>query len=332
MRAVWYERFGAAREVLEVGNLPTPEPAAGELRVRLATSGVNPSDVKLRAGGRPGIAGLPWPRIVPHSDGAGTVDAVGPGVDPGWIGRRVWVWNAQWQRPMGTAAEAVALPEDQVAPLPDPVSFEVGAGLGIPALTAAHCVFCDGPVEGQTVLVSGGGGTVGHLAVQFARLGGARVIATVGRPEDAARARGAGADAVVDFRRESVAGRIRELTDGAGVDRAVEVEFGANADMLAEVMRPHGRIAAYGSALAPRPELPFYPMMFKGVVLTFVLVYLLTEAERAAAVKRVDDALAAGRLDVPVSAVFDLADAAAAHEAVEAGGRAGAVVVRMGRT
>lgn len=328
MRAVWYERFGPAREVLTLGDLPTPEPAAGELRVRLAASGVNPSDVKLRAGGRPGMADPPWPKIVPHSDGAGTVDAVGACVDAAWVGRRVWVWNAQWQRPLGTAAEAVVLPESRVAPLPDGVPFEVGAGLGIPALTAAHGVFCDGPVDGRTVLVSGGGGTVGQLAVQFARHGGARVIATVGRPQDADRARAAGADAVVDFRREPVARRVLDLTGGAGVDRAVEVEFGANADLLAEVIKPRGRIAAYGSALAPRPELPFYPLMFKGVVLTFVLVYLLEGAERAAAVARVNEALAAGRLDVPVSAVFDLADAAAAHEAVEAGGRAGAVVLR----
>lgn len=328
MRAVFYERFGPASEVLTLGDLSTPEPGEGEVRVRLAASGVNPSDVKLRAGGRPGMTEPPYPRIIPHSDGAGTVDAVGPQVDPSWVGRRVWVWNAQWQRAFGTAAEAVVLPVDQIAPLPDGVPFDVGAGLGIPALTAAHAVFCCGPVQGKTVLVSGGGGTVGHLAVQFARLGGARVMATVGRPEDHDRVLAAGAEAVVDFRREDVASRLADLTGGHGIDHAVEVEFGTNADVLAAVIRPRGSIAAYGSALAPRPEMPFYPLMFKAVTLKLVLVYLLDAAERAAAVDRVNEALATGDLDVAISATVPLAETAAAHRAVEAGGRAGAVIVR----
>ncbi|OYW84276.1 MAG: hypothetical protein B7Z20_11135, partial [Sphingobium sp. 32-64-5] len=180
MRAVWYEAIGSAADVLRFGEMETPQPGPGEVRVRLHASGVNPSDVKTRIGARAPIA---FPRVIPHSDGAGEIDAVGEGVSAARIGQRVWVWNAAWRRPFGTCAEYICLPEAQAVALPQGTSFEAGACLGIPASTACHAVFADGDVSGQTVLVTGGAGAVGHYAIQLARWGGARVIATVSGPE-----------------------------------------------------------------------------------------------------------------------------------------------------
>jgi len=216
MQAAFYESTGPAREVLHVGRIELPEPGPGEVRVRVACSGVNPSDVKTRAGLRNKT--LPFPRIVPHSDGAGVIDAVGAGVPAGRVGERVWIWNAAWKRAWGTAAECVVLPAAQAVHLPDEAGFEAGACLGIPALTAYHAAAVDGGVAGKAVLVAGGAGAVGHYAVQCARLLGARqVIATVSSDAKARLARDAGADLAVDYRREDAAARIREATAGAGV-------------------------------------------------------------------------------------------------------------------
>jgi NADPH:quinone reductase len=229
MRAAWYERNGPAREVLQVGEMPDPEPGRGEVRVRIHASGVNPSDWKTRAGSRP-MAG---PRVIPHSDGAGVLDRVGSGVPDERLGERVWVWNAQWKRPFGTAAEFVVLSEEQAVRLPESVSFEADACLGIPALTAHRAVIIDGSPEDQIVLVAGGAGSVGHYAIQFAKLlGAAQVIATVSSPEKAEHARQAGADAVINYRTEPVAERIMELTTGHGADRIVEVDLAGNARLL----------------------------------------------------------------------------------------------------
>ncbi len=216
MKAVWYEGFGPAGEVLVHGEMPAPEPGPGEVLVRLHASGVNPSDVKLRAGARPG-ARMEWPRIVPHSDGAGVIEALGQGVDRARIGQRVWIWNGQWRRPFGTAAEYIAVPDAQAVFLPGNVSFAEGACLGIPALTAWAAVMGDGPVEGRTVLVTGGAGSVGRYAVQMARVAGAEVITTVSGPEKAAHA--VGAHHVVNYREEDVPARILEITQGTGSSR-----------------------------------------------------------------------------------------------------------------
>lgn len=329
MKAVWYTATGPARTVLVTGTLPTPTPAAGEVLVRLHASGVNPSDVKARAGTRAGGSGMPFPLIVPHSDGAGIVVDVGAGVDAGRNGQRVWVWNAQWRRPRGTAAEYIALPAEQAVPLPDGISFAVGASLGIPAMTACHTVLGDGSVAGKTVLISGGAGTVGFLAVQFAHHDGARVIATAHGEPAMARVRAAGADVVLDYRDPDLARRILEANGGRPIDRAVEVEFGANAATLAAVIAENGRIVAYGSARDLNPVLPFYPLMFKAVTLEFALIYLLTGVQRAQAVARINADLAAGRLEVPVHTPFRLEDGAAAHEAVDTGNRTGAVVMEI---
>ena len=209
MRVAYYERNGSARDVLRVGEVETPQPARNEVRVRLHTSGVNPSDVKNRAGLTRKIA---FPRVIPHSDGAGEIEAVGEGVPACRIGERVWVWNGQWRRPFGTAAQFVVLPAEQAVPLPANTGMDDGACLGIPAYTAYHAVVLAGVKEGSTVLVAGGAGAVGHYAVQFAKRRKATVITTVSSPEKAAIARQAGADHVIDYRRENVGARVKAIT------------------------------------------------------------------------------------------------------------------------
>ncbi|WP_371223288.1 NADPH:quinone reductase [Roseovarius sp. 2305UL8-3] len=325
MRAISYDTFGPASEVLELGDLPTPTAEAGEVLVRLARSGVNPSDAKARAGARPGVTKPAFPRIIPHSDGAGVIEAVGAGVDAARVGERVWVWNGQWQRAFGTAAEYIALPAEQAVPLPDDVSLDHGATLGIPGLTAAHTVFGGGDVAGKTLLISGGAGAVGHNAVQLAKWGGATVIATcsAGASE---RVRAAGADHVLDYTSPDLAADILEASVG-GVDRAVEVEFGANAAMLAEVLRPGGTVAAYGSGKEMTPTLPFGPYLFKAITIDITLIYLLETAKRDTAIALLHGALQSGGLTPAIHAQFDLADCAKAHDAVMAPGRTGAVLL-----
>lgn len=327
MKAVVYRAFGAARDVLELEDMPRPEPGAGEVLVRVAFSGVNPSDVKARGGTRPGVTRPPFAEIIPHSDGSGVIEAVGAGVDPARIGQRVWVWNGQWQRPLGTCAEFIALPEGQAVILPEAVSLETGAVLGIPGLTAAQAVFGGGDVAGKTVLISGGGGTVGYLAVQLAHWAGARVIAT-GSPRDFDRIRAAGADVVLDYRSETLAADIVAANDGRLIDMGIEVEFGLNIAMMAEVMRPNGRVAIYGSGLNMVPTIAFGPILFKALTLDVILIYLQEPADRAMCIEKLHDALAEGGLSIPVQEVLPLEKAAQAHELVEQGGRAGAVLIR----
>ncbi len=327
MHAITYRRFGPAREVLTPEELETPRPGPGEVVVALAFSGVNPSDVKARAGSRPGVTEPPYPVIIPHSDGAGEIVELGEGVDRARLGQRVWVWNGQWRRAFGTAATHIVLPEQQAVALPATASFETGATLGIPGQTATHTVFHGGPVEGQTVLVQGGGGTVGYLALQLARWGGARVIATAS-PRDFDRLRAAGAEAVLDYADPDLARAILDANDGRPVERIVEVEFGTNAATDAEVIAENGRINAYGSARAMNPVIPFYGLMFKAVTLHMALIYLLTEEQRAETTRLLTRALEDGALSCPVESVFEMGDCAAAHEAVEAGGRGGSVLVR----
>lgn len=326
MKAITYRSFGPAAEVLTLKEMEPPRPGAGEVLVDVALSGVNPSDVKARAGARAGVTELPYPVVVPHSDGSGVISAVGDGVDPARIGQRVWLWNGQWRRAMGTCAEQIALPSAQAVPLPQGVSLETGAVLGIPGLTASHVVLSGGPVAGQTVLVHGGAGTVGYLAVQLAKWGGARVIATAGGSA-ADRVRAAGADAVLDYAEPDLTAAILDANKGQPVDRIVEVEFGVNAATDAAVIAENGRINAYGSAKAMAPELPFYPLMFKAVTLEMALVYLLTPSQRAAAIDQLHAALSAGALRIPVQKTYALDQSAAAHEAVEKGGRHGAILV-----
>jgi NADPH2:quinone reductase len=325
MRAAWYERTGPAREVLQVGELPTPEPGAGEVRVRLVTSGVNPSDVKTRGGLR--SAALPFARIVPHSDGAGVIDAVGAGVAASRVGERVWTWNAAWQRPNGTAAQYVVLPAAQAVPLPAEVSFEVGACLGIPALTALHAVLVDGGVAGRSVLVTGGAGAVGYYAIQMAKLAGAaRVFATVSGPEKARLAGEAGAEVALDYRSEDIAAGVQEVTGGAGVDRVIEVDFAANITASMAAVRNGGQIVAYGSG-KPEIPIPFFPAIVRNLLIRFFIVYNLEPQDRAKAISTLTDWLEQGRLRHLIAARHPLAAIADAHEQVERGGAVGNVVI-----
>lgn len=325
MLAAFYTRTGPARDVLNVGEIETPVAGTGEVRVKLACSGVNPSDVKSRGGVR--SRELPFPRIVPHSDGAGVIDAVGAGVPPQRVGERVWVWNAAWGRPMGTAAQYVVLPAAQAVPLPAATGFDAGACLGIPALTAWHAVHCNGGVDGRTVLVAGGAGAVGNYAVQFARLdGAARIIATVSSDEKAALARAAGADVTINYRSEDVSQRCLELTAGAGVDRIVELDLAANLKIDLAAIRKDGEITVYGSG-APEIAVPFFPSILKNVRLQFFIVYNLAEADRARAVSGVTALLAAGKLQHNIASRLPLSRIAEAHELVESGRSTGNVVL-----
>ncbi|MGB5864746.1 MAG: NADPH:quinone reductase [Sulfitobacter sp.] len=329
MRSVFYDRFGPATDVLNVDTIDTPPPVAGEVCVRLAFSGVNPSDIKARAGTRPGILKPPFPQVIPHSDGAGVIDAVGEGVNPDRIGTRVWIWNGQWRRAFGTASSHITLPAEQAVAMPDAVSFESGASLGIPGLTAAEAVFGAGEVAGKTLLVSGGGGTVGYLAVQLAVWGGARVIATCSA-RDMDRVKVAGAETVLDYRSSTLAEDIIAANDGVLIDRVLEVEFGANVAMNAEVITQNGTIAAYGSQIDMTPTLPFGPLLFKAVTLDVILIYLLPLAARQGHIDGLHRALTEGALQCPVAQVFLLEECADAHEAVRAGGRVGAVLLDCG--
>ncbi len=327
MRAAYYDRLGPAREVLQFGDLPLPEPASGEVRVRVRASGVNPSDVKMRLG--TGSAAAQFTRIVPHSDGAGEIDAVGSGVDRGRLGQRVWLWNARWNRPFGTCAEYVTLPEAQAVPLPAGTDFDSGACLGIPALTAWQAIATDGGCAGATLLVQGGAGAVGHYAIQIAKLHGARVIATVSGPEKAAVAAAAGADFTVDYKREDVVARIKALTDGKGVDRVIEVDLAANNKWLPPVVADYGLIVVYGSSAREIP-VSFGDSILGNIGYRFFIVYNQPSELRRRALDEVTRLLEAKRLRHAIGARFPLERVAEAHEAVESGRVTGNVVVTIG--
>ena len=327
MRAIAYTQTGAAADVLKPVDLPTPEPAAGEVRVRLRWSGVNPSDVKSRAGLRSKVPA--FPQIVPHSDGSGEIDAVGAGVSASRVGERVWLWNGQWQRAHGTAAQFIVLPAAQAVPLPAGVSGEAGACLGIPALTALHAVLTGGGVAGQRVLVAGGAGAVGHYAVQFARkLGAAQVVATISSDAKAALASAAGADQTIDYKREDLAARAMAFTSGAGFDRIIEVDAAANLATDLSMLAPGGDVVVYGSG-APEIALPFFPAIVKNAALRCFIVYNLAKAERERAIATLTSLLARGELQHNVSERLPLADCARAHQLVESGKAIGNVVLRI---
>lgn len=327
MQAAVYERTGAAREVLQLVELPDPQPGPGEVRVRLRWSGVNPSDVKTRAGLR--SAAMSYPLVVPHSDGMGVIDRVGPGVAEARIGERVWTWNAARGRAHGTAAQFITLPAAQAVRLPDGVADEAGACLGIPALTALHAVLTGGGVEGRRVLVHGGAGAVGHYAVQFARLLGARqVLATASTPEKAAIARAAGAEAVVDYRSDTAAGEIRAAAGGAGVDRVIELDLARNAELDAAVLVPGGECVIYGSS-DDRPAIPYFRFLAGNTVLRFFLVYHLADQDRRRAEAELGRLLEAGALEHRIAERLPLDRIAEAHERVEQGRAVGNVVLAL---
>ena len=323
MKAALYEATGPARDVLKVTEIERPEPGPGEVRVRVVVSGINPTDVKARSGAVPRpIDGFQ----IPDQDGAGVIDAVGPGVDPARVGQRVWLFLAAAGRKWGTAAEWTVVPERHAVPLPDNADMELGAMLGVPAITAHRCVFADGPVAGKTVLVAGGAGAVGHFSIELAKRDGARVIATVSSPEKGELARAAGADLVLNYRQQNVAEEVRAYAGRA--DRVVEVALGANLDTDLAVSGPETVVVTY-AATPPDPVLPVRACMSANVTLRFVLLYTVPETAVDQAVADITDALRAGALTpLPVHR-FRLDDIAAAHEAVEKG-VTGKVLIMIG--
>ena len=322
MLAGWYEKHGAARDVLRVGEQPDPAPGRGEVRVRLHASAVNPSDVKARAGSRPVI----HPRVIPNSDGAGEIDRVGPGVSKRRLRQRVWTYNGQWQRGSGTSAQYIALPGELAVPLPRKLAWAQGACLGIPVMTAHRCLFADGPIRGMTVLVAGGAGVVGHYAVQLARWAGARVIATVSSPEKAAHARKGGAHATIDYYTENVAERLDALTRGKGVDRVVDVELGINLPTYEKMLRPAAMIATYAAAAAQDSVLPSR-LRQRNITVRMVFVYTMPDAAKQQAIADIARWIATGRPKFAIAARFPLNEIAAAHETVESGKKIGHVIL-----
>ncbi len=324
MLAAFYERKGRARDVFVVATLPVPRPRPHDVVVRLAVSGVNPSDVKSR-NGRISME-MPFPYVIPHSDGAGVIAAVGAGVDAHRVGDRVWVYNAQWQRPHGTAAQYVVLPASQAVRLPDDVDFETGACLGIPAQTAHRAVHIDGSVAGKTVLVTGGAGAVGRYAIQFAKAAGASVLTTVSSAAKADAARHAGADVIIDYTTEDVAASIRAATGRSHVDRVIEVDMAANAGLYPSIIAKGGTIVCYGSGVDD-VALPVRMFRQSDVTLRFFLVYQLPLAARRAAISDISKMLKQRALSHAIAARFPIAGIAEAHDAVEAGLASGGNVV-----
>lgn len=325
MRAAIYKHKGSATDVLSIATLPKPELGAGEARVKLAFSGVNPSDVKSRAG----LSGstMDFEYVVPHSDGAGAVDALGDGVTSLEIGQPVWVFNGQWARAHGTCAEYITLPAAQVIALPDAVPPEVGASIGIPLMTAYHAITQCGSLLGRVVLVFGAAGSVGFYATQLAKLGCATTIAVVSGEEKAAVAKAAGADAVVNYRLENVAARVGEFTAGRGVDFIIEVDAAVNSRLYGDILARGGKVIVYGSGAADI-SIPFRSMITKFATLYFFVVYRLAADELKQITTGIGGLLERSLLRHPSVAIYELGDIVAAHERVERGANA-KVLVRL---
>jgi NADPH:quinone reductase len=324
MRAATFSQTGPAREVLHLGDVALPDLRPGEVRVRIATSGVNPSDVK-RRGAEPHGSPAEFPLVIPHSDGAGTIDAVGPAVRKERIGDRVWLWNAQFKRAFGTAAEYCTLPSEQAVRLPDDIDFAIGACLGVPAQTAYHAIMLDGTVRGQTLLVQGGAGAVAHYAIQFAKADGATVIATVSSEAKSQHAEAAGADFTINYKTEDVKARIGALTSGRGVDRVIEVDLSANAMTYPAILRDYAKVVVYGmGGIASVPSL-----IRKGTTIQFFVVYDLSPEQRKKTIGAITGMLEAGTLQHAIAACFPLDRIVEAHETVERGTAMGNVILEL---
>ena len=327
MKAAWYTRQGAPAEVMQFGVQPTPHAAAGEVRVRLHASGVNPADANRCVGRSYAMEG---PLIIPDSDGSGIVDEVGEGVDAEWLGRRVWLYNGQrGGRLLGTAAEYIALDVDLVSELPDNTSFIEGACLGIPCMTAHLGVTLGGDIEGKTVLVTGGAGAVGHYAIQWAKHLGAHVITTVSSPQKAVHASAAGADFIINYRSDDVVARVREYTGGGGVNHIVDVDFGGNLAVTLQVIAPNGSIAYYASRGNVAPVLSAPEIMRRNLSIHGILLNSAPHAARKRAQSDIVQRLRTDGLLHTVSAVYPLERTADAHAAVEYAPKNGTVVVSI---
>ena len=329
MRAVWYEEIGKARDVLKIGDADIPTPKNGEIRVRIHSSGVNPSDAKMRSGARGDMA---FPKIIPHSDGAGVVDEIGQGNDGAGleIGQRVWVYNAAFQRANGTCADYVCLPQSLVVPLPDGTSFDEGASLGIPAQTAMQAVLLGGDLTNKNVLVTGGAGAVERYAVQFAKLKGAkRVFTTISSDEKAAHVANIGADDIINYKQDNVVDYIMSASNGHGIDHIIDVEFGGNIAISNDILAPCASIATYGSEACKNPEIPFYPLMFKNISLHWIFIYAISPDQRRHVIDNITHMLKTGQLNHAIGKKFDYKDVASAHELIEGARRMGSVIVNF---
>ena len=326
MKAAWYEKTGDAADVLKVGELPDPSPGSNEVLISVKTSGVNPSDVKTRAGAR---GDLQFSRIVPHSDGAGIIVDVGKNVDSKRIGERVWIWNAAYGRPNGTCAELISLPENQAVAMSDHVSFEAAACLGIPASTAYHGIFAEGSVQNKTLMITGGAGAVGFYGIQLAKWAGAKVISTVSSKEKSKIAEDAGADLILNYKKDNVVDSVLEFTKGNGVDRVLEVEFGGNIHINPKIIKTNGTIAAYASMGNIEPTLPFYDFMFKGIKINTFLIYSICKKDRKILIEGMTKALNENALEHLIASSFSLNDVVGAHEEVESNKNVGNVIVTV---
>ncbi len=327
MKASWFEAFGSAQDTIKLGELDKPVAGPGEVLVKMKTTGVNPSDVKKRAGAFPNL--LDNGHVIPHSDGAGIIEAVGEGVDASRIGERVFVYQAQYGRLLGTAAEYVAIDSSRAPKLPDNTGFDVGAVIGIPIMTAHRCVFADGDVKDTTILITGGAGRVGYYAIQWAKWGGAKVIATASNDADKALCLEMGADAVVNHREENWGEAVVEANGGAKVGRIVDVEFGQNLPEVLKCADFNAVIATYSSTVVKQPELPFIQMMFMDLTIRMVIVYAMPEEAKMQAIADTTKLLEEGKLQHRIAHSLPFNEMARSHELIEQGGFGGCVVVNI---
>ena len=325
MKAAWFEKFGSAEQVMQVGEQPKPLAEPGQVLVKLAASGVNPSDVKKRAGASPNL--LDEGLVISHSDGAGIIESVGSGVSNDRLGERVWVYQAQYGRRLGTAAEYVAVASNRAVMLPKNTDFSIGACLGIPVMTAHRCVHADGDVSGQTILVTGGAGRVGYYAIQWAIMAGAEVIATASNAIDQATCLALGAKAVVNHREDDWGKQVLIASQGKKVDRVIDVEFGANLPQILQCIATSGVIATYSSTQVKQPSLPFIDMMFMDLTLRMILVYAMPESAKVQAIDAITEALQAAKLQHRIAHTVALEHIAEGHKIVEQGGFGGCVIV-----
>ena len=327
MKIIGYEEFGPATEVLQVREIELQKPKSREVIVKLRYSGVNPSDAKARAGNRPGIFKPEYSLVIPHSDGSGVIEDVGSELDKSLIGKRVWVRNGQWKRPFGTAAEYITIALENLIEMPSEMSFKDGATMGIPGLTAAYGIFGSGEVLGKTLLISGGMGAVGHLAVQLAKWGGAKVIAT-GSKSSCKTILNLGADYFFDYSSDKLVSQIKEVAP-EGIDRVVEVEFGINLNWLHEVLKPNGTLAVYGSAKEMNPIIPFGLYLFKAIKIDIFLIYILPPKEREIAINYLHLAYGQKALVPRIDSIYRLEDCDQAQERTLTKGRKGAVLLKI---
>jgi NADPH2:quinone reductase len=325
MLAGFYTKFGSAKDVLQVDTIPTPEPLKGQVRVKLFSSGVNPSDYKMRRGSRP----LTGAFQIPGSDGAGIIDAVGEGVSVGRIGQRVWVFNAAFHRPYGTSAQFTIVEDWMAQELSDDLTYAQGACLGIPVMTAYRCLFSDGPIKDKTVYIVGGGGVVANYAIQLAKWGGAKVITSISSDEKAGYAKKAGADHIVNYRQQNVVEEILRITNQQGVDRIVEVDFGANLAISAQILKAGGISVMYAYIGQPELPIPIMSLMVKNITLKFTLVYSIQVEERIEVLAGIKRWLDETSVIFNIARQFELKDIVLAHELVESGNKVGHVVLTI---